>query len=219
MIFDLDDTLYPEETYVLSGMRAVSKMLSQQFSLEQLKTENRLLEILEQEGRGKVFNFFLQEYEIFSKKNLKKCIDAYRHHLPEISLDPDALEVMSTFRGKKYLVTDGHKVVQQAKIDALQIENYFEKAFLTNRYGLVNSKPSLHCFRRILERENVGWGDLIYVGDNPAKDFVNLNVMGSITVRVMTGRHQFDDCPSGYDAKFKIKKLIELKEVFRRYYE
>jgi putative hydrolase of the HAD superfamily len=219
LVFDLDDTLYPEVEYVRSGMQAVAKMLNKNFTLNYRETEMRLIEILEGDGRGRIFNTFLQENGLLTKKTLSKCINAYRHHSPNISLHPDAFDVISKFRGKKYLVTDGHKIVQQSKINALEIEKFFEKTYLTNRYGTVNSKPSLHCFERILDRENADWCDLIYVGDNPAKDFVNLNLMGSMTIRVMTGRHRLDSCPSGYDAKLKIKKLVELKKVLKECYE
>lgn len=219
LAFDLDDTLYPEGEYVQSGMQAVARMLSKNFNLHYRETEVCLMEILEREGRGKIFNIFLEQNGLFSKKMLLNCISVYRNHSPNISLYPDAVEVISRFKGKKYLVTDGHKIVQQSKIDALRIEKFFEKTYLTNRYGRVNAKPSLHCFKRILERENADWGDLVYVGDNPAKDFAGLNLMGSTTIRVMTGRHRLDSCPIGYDAKLKIKKLAELKAVFREYYE
>ena len=219
LTFDLDDTLYLEETYVQSGMRAVAKILSQNFSLDCPVIENRLLEILHHDGRGKVFDTYLRENGLFSKKIITKCINVYRHHHPDISLHPNAIEVISTFKGKKYLVTDGHKIVQQAKINALQIEHFFEKTYLTNRYGIEKSKPSLYCFEKILDRENADWCDLIYVGDNPSKDFVNLNLVGAKTVRVMSGRHKFDGCPAGYDAKFKIKKLVELKKILKGCYE
>jgi putative hydrolase of the HAD superfamily len=219
LVFDLDDTLYPELTYVLSGMRAVAKMLNENFDLEYHATEIRLLEILESYGRGKVFDIFLHENKLISKKLISKCINTYRNHSPDIFLYPDAIQAICKFKGKKYLVTDGHKIVQQSKIDALKIESLFDKAYITNRYGFVNAKPSLHCFKRILERENSNWSNLIYVGDNPEKDFINLNLMGSMTVRVMTGRHQLDLCPPEYDGKLKIKNLAELKVLFKEYYE
>lgn len=219
LIFDLDDTLYPEETYVFSGMRAVAKMLNENFSLACESTEKRLIEIMKIEGRGKVFDIFLQENGLLTKKIIKKCLHSYRHHSPVITLYPDAIEVMHKFKGRKYLVTDGHKIVQQAKVDALKIAPFFEKTYLTSRYGVVNAKPSLHCFKKILEKESADWKDIIYVGDNPAKDFVNLNLMGSKTVRVMTGRHCMDSCPPGYDAKLKIDELKDLKELFKEYYE
>jgi putative hydrolase of the HAD superfamily len=219
LAFDLDDTLYPEQEYVQSGMQAVSKMLSENFSIESGKIESRLLEILEKNGRGSVFNLFLIENNLFSKKTLRICIDTYRHHSPNISLYPEAIDSIKNFNGSKYLVTDGHKIVQQLKIDALNISNYFKKIYLTNRYGKANAKPSLYCFERILERENSNWDNLIYVGDNPAKDFINLNSMGSKTIRIMTGRHKNDNYPSRYDAQLKINSLSELKVIFKENYE
>jgi putative hydrolase of the HAD superfamily len=219
LVFDLDDTLYPENTYVLSGMRAVAQMLSERYSLEWSSTEMSLINILTREGRGKVFDIFLQKNGMYSKKVVNECINAYRHHFPKILLYPDALDVISNFSGSKYLVTDGHKVVQKIKIDTLGIESLFEKVYITSRYGLTNCKPSLHCFRKILEREKADWSDLIYVGDNPAKDFINLNLMGAITVRVLTGRHQFDSYPLPYDSKIRIKNLTELKGIFKECYE
>lgn len=219
LVFDLDDTLYPEHTYVQSGIKSVASFLSKHFFLVNEKTEKRLLEILKTNGRGKVFDIFLQENGIFSKKNLKKCVDTYRHHCPKIYLYPGCLQIISSFEEKKYLVTDGHKVVQKAKVKALRIESIFEKIYLTNLYGKVNAKPSLHCFRKILERENSHWTSLVYIGDNPAKDFVNLNLMGAITVRVLTGRHKFDSCQTGYDAKFIINNLSELSLVLKDFHE
>lgn len=219
LVFDLDDTLYPEKSYVESGMRAVAKMLNKSFSLQFGETLERLLEILEKEGRGRVFDIFLKEKKMYSKRVVSRCVATYRHHVPNINLYPDAIEVMSEFKGKKYLVTDGHKIVQQKKIEALKIEKFFEKTYLTNRYGLVNAKPSLHCFSKILQREKCSWSSIIYVGDNPAKDFVNLNLMGSKTVRVLTGRHRSDNSCLKYDAKQKIQKLSDLKKIFKDSYE
>ena len=219
LVFDLDDTLYPESTYVKSGMKVVAKMLSENYALEFDATEMRLLEILDQHGRGKVFDIFLNEKKIFSKKIISSCIKKYRHHCPNISLYPGALQAISGFIGKKYLVTDGNKIVQQAKIKALNIEYLFEKTYLTNRYGVINAKPSLHCFKRILERERSNWSNLIYVGDNPTKDFINLNIMGSMTVRVMTGMHESVVCSPENDARIKIKNISDLKIVLKKHYE
>ena len=33
------------------------------------------------------------------------------------------------------------------------------------------------------------WEELVYIGDNPAKDFVNLNGVGAKTIRVLIGMH------------------------------
>jgi putative hydrolase of the HAD superfamily len=51
---------------------------------------------------------------------------------------------------------------------------------------------------------------MVYVGDNPAKDFVNLNAMGSLTVRVRTGAHAQVEAQTGYDAQHTIQDLSHL---------
>ena len=60
LVFDLDDTLYPEITYVESGIAAVSIMLAKQFHFDPVNTRNEILKILKKNGRGKIFDTFLQ---------------------------------------------------------------------------------------------------------------------------------------------------------------
>jgi putative hydrolase of the HAD superfamily len=106
-----------------------------------------------------------------------------------------------------YLVTDGHKIVQQRKIEALGIAPLFRRVFITHRYGVKNAKPSTYCFERILELESCTWPEMTYIGDNPAKDFVSLNRQGANTVRVLTGLHSCAKAAPGYDAQHSIADL------------
>ena len=54
---------------------------------------------------------------------------------------------------------------------------------------------------------------MVYVGDNPAKDFINLNKLGMPTVRVLTGVHASAAAQPGFDAKYTISKLTELHSL------
>jgi putative hydrolase of the HAD superfamily len=112
-----------------------------------------------------------------------------------------------------YLVTDGHKIVQQKKVTALGIEPQFQKIFITHRYGLRNAKPSTYCFDLIRKRERCQWADLVYVADNPAKDFVNLNKLRVRTVRVLTGAHKSTRAKKGHDARYTISNLSHLRQI------
>jgi putative hydrolase of the HAD superfamily len=56
---------------------------------------------------------------------------------------------------------------------------------------------------------------MFYVGDNPAKDFVNLNHLGVHTIRVTTGEHAAVVAKAGYDAKHTISSLNELKIILK----
>ena len=88
-----------------------------------------------------------------------------------------------------YLVTDGHKVVQQNKVDALGLAPYFRHAYLTHRYGIHHRKPSIRVFELMMRRERCAPRDIVYVGDDPSKDFRGIRPLGVHTLRVRTGRH------------------------------
>jgi putative hydrolase of the HAD superfamily len=153
---------------------------------------------------------------MFSSALVKKCIKRYRAHPPKIILGRGARNLLISLRAHRlYLVTDGNKLVQARKIAALGLEPFFRRIFITHRYGVANAKPSLYCFERIKELEQCAWEDIMYVGDNPAKDFVNLNKVGAHTVRVLTGSYKDVQARPGYEARFVIPSLTSFQKVLR----
>lgn len=214
-IFDLDDTLYEEIEYVKSGFRAVAKYGACTFGLSEKKSYQFMSSALVQEGRGAIFDKWLIDNNIFSKKNLTTCIHTYRHHYPKISLNIHAEKLLPALNFyNKYIVTDGHKIVQDLKIKALGISKFFNHVYITHRYGIKHAKPSLRCFELIRKREKCSWDKLVYIGDNPHKDFVSLNKVGVHTVRVHTGSYKNVLAKPGYDAKYSISNLSEILNIF-----
>lgn len=212
IVFDLDDTLYPEISYVKSGFREVSKFLGNELGIDSKKIYFRLIELLEVYGRGRVFDIFLDEHHRYSKGLVSRCLSVYRNHAPKITLSPDAQTLLKQLKSKAslYLVTDGNKLVQQRKINALKLDRYFKKTYVTHNYGLASSKPSLNCFSKIAAIEGVHVSNLMYVGDDPNKDFVSLNKIGAMTVRVLTGRFASIKATKEFDAKITVNSLGDL---------
>jgi putative hydrolase of the HAD superfamily len=211
LIFDLDDTLYPEIEFVKSGFFAVAKELNNLYSFPIMKTYNFMLKVLKDKGRGFVFNDLLEFYGKFSKQNVNHCLKVYRHHKPNISLNPNVYSLLSYFSNNKYIVTDGHKIVQKNKVDALEISSYFKHIFITHRYGKENSKPSIYCFDLIRKRENCNWSEMCYIGDNPNKDFVNLKPLGVHTIRIKTEIYDSINIARHLEADYIISSLDEIK--------
>ncbi len=211
LIFDLDDTLYPEHTFVESGFQAVSEMLEVNYGWKKHSSMSQMLNILAQQGRGSVFNELLRRKQCFSRKLVNRCLQTYRQHKPRITTFPKAKQFLDTNQDKNiYLLTDGNKNVQSNKINALNIEPFFKKIFITHRYGICHAKPSVYCFKLIRELEECKWSDMVYIGDNPAKDFVNLNPLGMRTIRVLTGEYRTVVAKPGYDAKIHIQGIADL---------
>jgi putative hydrolase of the HAD superfamily len=214
IIFDLDDTLYEEMCYVKSGLNTVASHLSYLFKIKKKTIYNKLLKVLKENGRGKIFNIICSYYK-FKKKNLvKDLINIYRSHKPLIKLKKEAIKILEYYSGyNKYIITDGNYLVQKKKVKYLKLSNYFKKIFYTNFYGVKYNKPSLFCFNKIKKLEKCDWSDLVYVGDNPYKDFINCNKKKILTVRLMQGQYKSLKVKKIQDAKFKISNLLLLKKI------
>lgn len=214
LIFDLDDTLYDERTYVEGGLRAVAAFGEERFGWNADVSFDFMLNTLDNEGRGAIFDRWVTAHGQYSKSLVQVCVQRYRRHRPRIRLNDHAQELLPALKAYPlYLVTDGHKVVQQGKVEALGIAPLFRRVFITHRYGVKNAKPSLYCFERIREMERCDWQDMTYVGDNPDKDFVSLNAKGANTVRVLTGVHRNKDAKPGYEARHRIADLGYLADL------
>jgi len=211
IVFDLDDTLYDEITYVRSSLFEVSLYLSEKLHISKDIIYSNLNEVLEINGRGKVFDIVLTNYGIYSKSEVKRCLSIYRSNNPKIKLFDHAISCLERFKYyHKYLVTDGNKVVQKKKIDALGLNKYFIKALPTHNFGIANAKPSTYVFNKILKWENASPHELVYIGDNPKKDFVNLKKEGFKTIRVLTGCYKNLRLESEFEADYLVNTLDEI---------
>lgn len=219
--FDLDDTLYDEINYVKSGFRSVSKYLSDLNFLR--KSENQifkdLIDILNCNGRGKVIDIFLHDNEIYSKNLVLKCLSVYRKHKPVIKLNSNVSVILRGLKkkyGNLYLVTDGNLVVQRNKINALNLKKYFKKTIPTHQYGITNAKPSIYAFKKISIFEKKKISDIIYIGDNPNKDFIELKKNGATTIRINQGMFKDLILDEKYMADYEITNLKYLEKILNK---
>lgn len=210
-VFDLDDTLYDELTYVESGLSAVAEFLEKNYHLPAKTTFLALKEILARDGRGKVFDLFLKQHRLFSQELVKKCLFVYRHHHPKLQLYPDAKRFFNTHaKNELFILTDGHKTVQHIKLQALNLYKQTKKCYLTNRYGIKNNKPSPYCFLLLCKQEGVEAKDVVYVADNPYKDFVGIKPLGFQTVRILRGPYSNVKVDKAHEANRIILNFDEL---------
>jgi putative hydrolase of the HAD superfamily len=212
LIFDLDDTLYEELTFVQSGFKVVSKYLSENYNLNSDGVFESLLQELKN-GRGKIFDSVLEFYGIKSRQLVEKCISEYRSHKPDISLYHDSLNCLKRFKNLPlYVVTDGNKNVQYNKIMALDLQKYIKQFYITRRFGIKNEKPSPFCFEKICKLEKTEPVKVFCIGDNPNKDFVGIKPLGFKTVRIMRGNYRNVKRDSDFEADCQIENLDQLTE-------
>lgn len=165
VIFDLDDTLYSEKQYVRSGYKAVAKLLGDESLVDKLWTYF--------ENGKPAIDELLNELGCIGRK--EECLEAYREHIPEIKLYDGVVDLIQTLkdRGIKVgIITDGRPEGQRKKLEALGLEKLVDDIIITDALGGVQfRKPNDISFRIMQNRWRIPFEQIIYVGDNPNKDF------------------------------------------------
>jgi len=213
---DLDDTLYPEITYVESGFRAVARAAAVELGVDEEESLNVLRASLAAHGRGRQLDDLLEHWQAHTRGRLRRLLAVYRGHRPELKLPGASRSVLARLCAdghSLYLVTDGNARVQAAKVDALGVRPLFRHCYLTGRYGAAAAKPGTKVFELMLARERAAARDLVYVGDDPSKDFVGVRALGGATIRVLTGRCAAVRAAEGYDADVAVASLAAVPET------
>lgn len=176
VIFDLDDTLYPEKEYVRSGYHEVAKLLPMISDAEE-KLWNAF------ESRLNAIDTVLHEAGVYNELLKKDCLNAYRaQSCPDIHLYPGVKVMLNNLRRqdiKLGIITDGRPEGQHAKISTLGLENVIDKIIVTDELGGVEfRKPCEKAFTLMQETFRIPFEQMAYVGDNTKKDFIASEKLG-----------------------------------------
>jgi putative hydrolase of the HAD superfamily len=188
VLFDLDNTLYSEFSFVESGMRSVAEYIERRFGLNSSKIKEYLLETLKSQGRGAVFDTLLQELKLPPEVKVPLLVYLYRTHRPQITLFKDVrrlFEELCARHIKMGMITDGLSSVQLRKIDALKIGNDFDVIICTDDLGDNYAKPSPVPFSLALHLLDVAAKSVVYVGDDETKDFAGPKELGIATIQIV----------------------------------
>jgi putative hydrolase of the HAD superfamily len=187
VVFDLDDTLYLERDYVYSGFQAVAGAVE----CDEIGARAAfafLWRLFKAGERGHIFDQLLAAYPAISQRyRVVDLVEIYRTHPPNIRMLPGMPSLLTTLaaRGVRFaLVTDGDPRSQRAKVNALGIRNLFGDRLLIGAPGSGLEKPALHNFEEVARRTALKPAELVYVGDNPEKDFVAPRRLGWCTIRL-----------------------------------
>ena len=187
VVFDLDDTLYPERDFVLGGFRAVAAWADLHLGVPATGGYGELRGLYESGVRGSTFDRWLTHHGCEAGPSVPQLIDVYRRHEPEITPFPGVPELLERLRRtfRVGLLSDGFLDVQQRKLDALGIRHLFDAVVFSDEWGREAWKPSPRPCLAALERLGVDAPSTVYVADNPLKDFVGARHVGLRSVQVL----------------------------------
>jgi len=189
VVLDVDDTVYLERDYVASGFKAVDAYLA------------------ERHGTDGFFDFCWHRFVAGTRRTtfddairhfqlsvpVDELVSLYRSHYPEISLSDDAVAFLDCLNGPLGIVTDGPPESQRAKLAALGLNQRCDHVVVTAEHGSEWSKPGLAAFRHLERKFAASSSELVYIADNPRKDFIAPAKLGWHTVRIRRHHSLYQD--------------------------
>jgi putative hydrolase of the HAD superfamily len=214
VIFDLDDTLYPELDFVRGGFDAAAAVLERRHAVDRRRVAERMMELLHTIGRGRVFDAIVEELDLGHAEHVVPLLlYAYRTHRPQLAPYPDVLPVLRrlTDAGMRLgVLTDGLATVQQRKLDALRLDVPLDPVVLAGELPAALGKPSAASYAVACELIDLPPFEITSVGNDPYKDFAGAREVGMRTVRVRepsatfpvvdAARHEADQYVDPFDA-------------------
>ncbi len=197
VVFDMDDTLFPEHAFVLSALATAGDYALKKWGVAGFA--DQAIALFQAGQRKGIFQeaFLRLEREPMTIEQVHELLQVYRTHAP-IALPwfPDALRAMQAISQSHplALISDGFLPTQSNKAKALGIERWIPEPVFTEALGREFWKPSPKAFELVMQRhprEN-----FMYVADNASKDFIAPNALGWRTVQVRRHEGQYRNTPA-----------------------
>lgn len=218
IVFDMDDTLYKEYDFVFGGFKAVSIYISDKYNLSENDIYQKILEIFYSEGRGKIFNRIVDKYNL--DEDISTLVNIYRFYEPKIELYSDAKEIIKWCRENKIktgIITDGMSKVQWNKITALGLDKIIDKIIVTDDYGREFWKPHIRAYEDIINYFGFKGNEVIYIGDNPNKDFEGAKKKGMITIQMIREKSDYINYINNEEIDEKIHDFYVMKNLCNKF--
>ena len=186
IVFDLDDTLYLERDFAVSGFRAAAVWVQKEMGIEGL--EEICLERFRSGQRTRIFDDAVKQLGVTAGRDIvERLVDVYRNHSPDISLTGDSARYFGSAPKSRChaLITDGQGATQMAKVRSLGLDRILDCILCTGDWGLEYWKPHPRSFETIERQFGSRGHALVYIADNPVKDFVTPKARGWWTIQVV----------------------------------
>lgn len=200
--FDLDDTLYPHEQYVLGAYADVAEAARAAWGVP----GGEFLARIAADWRRRtsrctsIFKDALAAWGVADPGAEARLVGVYREHRPALAPHPGVEEGLGALRGaglRLGLLSDGQPGVQRRKLAALGLEDSFDAVVVTGDLGRDFYKPAPEGYAALARALGLAPERVVYVGDNPRTDFPGARALGMGTLRVRGGEYAAEDHDPG----------------------
>lgn len=171
VLFDLDETLYPERRFLLSGCRAVAVALESVRGVPRRESFTFMQYWIRRHGRAHVLQALCRHY-VLPRTWVEDMVAIIRRHQPDIRLPSASVDVLESLRAANLrigVVTNGAPDVQRRKVAALGLAPLVDAVIYGEEHA-PGGKPHPAVFARALLRLQVPAAATAFVGDHPVND-------------------------------------------------
>ncbi len=219
VIFDLDDTLIPEYDFVMSGYEYMSHVLTERLGKSANEIYDKLVE-LSRQTYSHAFNRLFEAFgESFTEEEMRSFADKYRNHPAKVSFYPDVRQTLTGLKERGVLtgiISDGEVGRQENKLRSAGGSGLFDVIIWNDGFGGTEyRKPNPHGFKVMSERMGVEPENMVYIGDNPSKDFHIMLDMPIRTARIKRERGIYLDREylDGVRETWSIESLTDILDI------
>jgi putative hydrolase of the HAD superfamily len=188
LVFDLDDTLYPERRFALSGFDAVSTHVAARYGVSRRAAFSLLRRELAARRRAEVFQTLVGHFDL-AESIVDELRDVYRAHAPALKLPPATRAVLGVARvsWKLAVLTNGIPEIQRRKVAALGLAPLVDAVLYAHEIG--EGKPDPSVFLAACDAVDVPVEASVMTGDNPWCDVDGARRAGLRAIRIRRGLH------------------------------
>ncbi len=198
VVIDLDDTIYPQASYLYGAARAVGRA-GAALGLDPVRLGKLVKrELSAGSDRGGTIDRALAAYGVEPDEPLVGAlVKAFTGYQPKRL--PRYLGADAALKGLReayplVCLTDGNPAIQRAKLAATGMAGFFQSVVITDELGgRAARKPRPDGLAHAAALLGVRADDLVMVGDRPGKDVAVAQALGARSIRVRTG--EYADAP------------------------
>jgi len=177
--FDLDNTLYNQELFEFEIFKQISVLIAKNFNIDESKYLQALIALYNNGEKDYIFDKVVinLNYELPPQWNqfvVQNILPLYRSFIPkDIYLNKNIETTLNELKYANYklaMITNGNSSVQNNKIDALNIRQYFDLILISDSFKPKRRKPDTFMFENVLKYFNIEANEMIFIGDDLIRD-------------------------------------------------
>ena len=185
LIIDLDDTLYPRERFVRSGLAAVARHVHVHHGIAAADAYAVMTRALARGGAGFELQALCGRFAL-PTETIPTLVEVIRSHTPSLILPLETQATLRRLRAEGWalaILTNGLPSVQFRKVAALGLAALVDDVIYAEEHA-AGGKPSPVPFRAAVRGLDLDASDCVCVGDDAARDVRGARALGVATIRL-----------------------------------